>query len=146
MGRPLTISWHAALAFFFHLGDIATSRNMALPVELTRISRAPILTRRRIVFALAIAVFADGLQFVMGPLGWAFGDQIIDVIAMLLTIWALGFHFLLLPTFVVELIPIADLLPTWTACVITVIVLRKRAERAREKETVELRNAPPLLK
>ncbi|HXC99478.1 MAG TPA: hypothetical protein VN048_09065 [Verrucomicrobiae bacterium] len=119
---------------------------MAIPTQLTRITRAPILTRRRIVLALMVAVLADGLQFVMGPLGWAFGDQAIDVIAMALTIWALGFHLLLLPTFVVELIPIADMLPTWTACVIAVIALRKRAERAREKETIELRNVPPLPK
>jgi hypothetical protein len=126
------------------LGDIAISRNMATPVELTRILCAPVLSRKRMVFALAVAVLADGLQFVMGPLGWAFGDQIIDVLAMLLTMWALGFHWLLLPTFVVELIPIADMLPTWTACVIAVIALRKRAERAREKETIELRNVPPL--
>ena len=65
---------------------------------------------------------------------------------MLLTMWALGFHWLLLPTFVVELFPAVDMLPTWTACVIAVIALRKRAERAREKEMVELRDAPPLLK
>ena len=105
---------------------------MATPVLLTRISRAPVLTRRRIIFALAIAVVADGLQLVTGPFGWAFGDQIIDVISMVLTMWALGFHWLLLPTFVAELVPIVDMLPTWTACTIAVIALRKRAERASE--------------
>jgi hypothetical protein len=119
---------------------------MATPVELTRIMRAPILSRKRIVLALAIAVVADGSQFVMGVFGWAGPDQIIDVIAMVLTMWALGFHWLLLPTFALELVPALDDLPTWTACVIAVIALRKRAERAREKDTVEIRNAPPLLK
>jgi hypothetical protein len=116
---------------------------MATPADLTRISRAPVLTRRRIILALAIALVADGLQLVTGPLGWVFGDQIIDVIAMALTMWALGFHWLLLPTFVAELIPIVDMLPTWTACVIAVIALRKRAERARVRETNEPRNVPP---
>jgi hypothetical protein len=42
--------------------------------------------------------------------------------------WILGFHILLLPTFVVELIPVADMLPTWTGCVIAVIALRKRGQ------------------
>ncbi len=49
---------------------------------------------------------------------------------MVLTMWALGFHWLLLPTFALELVPALDDLPTWTACVIAVIALRKRAERA----------------
>jgi hypothetical protein len=106
---------------------------MATPVESTRVSPVRILTLWRIIFALAVAVVADGLQFVIGPFGWAFGDQIIDVIAMLLTVWALGFHLLLLPTFVMELIPGVDMLPTWTACVIAVIALRKRAQRASER-------------
>jgi hypothetical protein len=105
---------------------------MGTPVELTRLSRAPVLTRRRIFFAIAVAIAADGLQFATGPFGWVGGDQIIDVIAMVLTVWALGFHLLLLPTLIIELIPGVGELPTWTACVIAVIALRKRAERASE--------------
>jgi hypothetical protein len=88
--------------------------------------RAPKLTRTRIILALAVAVIADGLQFVFGPV--PFVDQAIDVVAFLLTAWAVGFHLLLLPTFVVEMIPVVDMLPTWTACVIAVIVLRKREQ------------------
>lgn len=88
-----------------------------------------VLTRTRIIFAIAVAVIADGIQLVLGPVGWVFGDPI-DAIAMVLTMWALGFHLLLLPTFVLKLVPVVDDLPTWTACVIAVIVLRKRAERA----------------
>lgn len=98
--------------------------------KLTRITRPPYLTRGRIIFALAAAVVADGLQFLTGPLGWVGLDQVIDVIAMVLTMWALGFHWLLLPTFALELVPVLDDLPTWTACVIAVIALRKRAQRA----------------
>ena len=92
--------------------------------------RTPKLTRTRIIFALAVAVIADGLQFFLGPLGWAPLDQIIDLIAFVLTVWAIGFHLLLLPTFIAEIFPVVDMLPTWTACVIAVIVLRKRAQRA----------------
>lgn len=90
--------------------------------------RTPRLTRTRIFLALAVAIVADGLQILLGPLGWAFIDQAIDIVAMVLTMWILGFHILLLPTFVVELIPVADMLPTWTGCTIAVIALRKRAE------------------
>jgi hypothetical protein len=94
------------------------------------------LTRMRIVLAIIVAIAADGLQFFLGPLGWIFGDQIIDVVAMLLTTWLIGFHWLLLPTFALELVPLADELPTWTACVIAVISLRKREQRI-------LRSSPP---
>jgi hypothetical protein len=40
----------------------------------------------------------------------------------------LGFHPLLLPTFVVEFLPVADMLPTWTGCVALVVALRKRQQ------------------
>ncbi|MBI2925684.1 MAG: hypothetical protein HYY24_08270 [Verrucomicrobia bacterium] len=97
--------------------------------KLGRLLRVPLLTRGRIVFALSVAVLADGLQVLLGPLGWAFFDEIIDVITMGLATWALGFHVLLLPTFVVEVIPLVDMLPTWTACVLAVAVLRRREQR-----------------
>ena len=58
-----------------------------------------------------------------------FFDETIDVLAMVLTIRAIGFHMLLLPTFVLEFIPLAGLLPTWTGCVIAVIALRKNQQR-----------------
>jgi hypothetical protein len=103
---------------------------MPPPGKLNRLFQVPPVTRLRIVLALALAVAADGLQFLLGPLGWPGADQIIDVVAMGLTIWALGFHWLLLPTFVMELVPLVDGLPTWTACVIVVIALRKREQRA----------------
>jgi hypothetical protein len=94
--------------------------------------RTPKLTRTRIVFALAVAVTADGLQFIFSPL--PFVDQTIDVVAFVLTVWAIGFHLLLLPTFIVEIFPVVDMLPTWTACVIAVIILRKREQRMPPRE------------
>jgi len=48
---------------------------------------------------------------------------------MVLTSWLIGFHWLLLPTFVLELVPVLEDLPTWTACTIAVIALRKRGQR-----------------
>jgi len=103
---------------------------MKLPDQLSRMFRAPKLTRTRIILALAVALSADGLQFFLGPLGWAFVDQAIDVVALVLTAWAIGFHLLLLPTFIAEIFPVVDMLPTWTACVVAVIALRKREQTA----------------
>jgi hypothetical protein len=86
------------------------------------------------ILAFAVAVIADGLQFIFSLVPLA--DQAIDVAAFGLTAGLLGFHLLLLPTFAVEFIPVVDMLPTWTACVIAVIALRKR----------EQNSAPPPLK
>jgi hypothetical protein len=101
---------------------------MAAPGETGGSRKRVGLTRGRMAFALAVAVAADGAQLLLGPLGWLLVDEAIDVAAMLLTIWALGFHLLLLPTFVLKSIPVVDDLPTWTGCVIAVIALRKRKE------------------
>jgi hypothetical protein len=101
---------------------------MNAPKKLNQLFRAPKLTKTRIVLALAVAVTADALQFFTGPVGWVGVDQAIDVVALVLTAWALGFHLLLLPTFIAEFLPVVDMLPTWTACVIAVIALRKREQ------------------
>jgi hypothetical protein len=89
----------------------------------------PPLNKTRIWFAFTVAVVVDSLQFALGPLGWLAVDEILDAVAMILTSIALGFHMLLLPTFVLELIPGPDMLPTWTACTAAVVMLRKRAQR-----------------
>jgi hypothetical protein len=98
--------------------------------NVTRMTGSAPLSKTRIILSLGVAITADALQFCLGPLGWAPADQIIDVVAMGLTVWIIGFHLLLLPTFVVELIPMADMLPTWTGCVAAVIALKKKGERA----------------
>lgn len=84
------------------------------------------MTRRRIWLALAIALLADALQIGLGPLGWTLVDGVIDVVVMILCSLLLGFHPAFLPTFLVELIPIVDMLPTWTGCVVLVIALRRK--------------------
>src|SRR5215469_16482608 len=88
----------------------------------------PVLTRKRIWFAFAVAVITDSVQLFLGPLGWAFVDEGLDVMAMVLTSAAIGFHMLLLPTFVIELVPLADMLPTWTGCTAAVVMLRRKAQ------------------
>ena len=53
---------------------------------------APVLTRQRIWAAYAVAVTVDVIQFGLGPIGWAFADEILDVAAMLLMWRLIGFH------------------------------------------------------
>src|SRR4051812_24905981 len=88
--------------------------------------QAPPLTPARIRFAYAIAAATDVLQFIAGPVGWAFADEVLDVMAMGLMWKVLGFHPLLLPTFALEFLPVTDMLPTWTGCVALVVAHRKR--------------------
>jgi hypothetical protein len=104
---------------------------MKLVEKVARWFAAPVLTKKRIWFAFTVAVVTDGLQLAfapLGPVGWFFLDDVLDVVAMVLTSLALGFHPLLLPTFIIKLIPVADMLPTWTGCAGVVVMLRKRAQ------------------
>ena len=95
------------------------------------------LTPRRMNTALLVAVIADLIQLAAGPFGWTFFDEVIDVVAMLITTRLLGFHWLLLPTFLLEFIPGAGMLPTWTGCVFLVIRARKKAQQQLQQ------NLPP---
>jgi hypothetical protein len=102
---------------------------MTFPERIHSLFRAPRLTRPRMILALAIAVAADGLQLLLNAPGWLGPDQVIDCVAMVLVSRVIGFHILLLPTFVVELVPVLDDLPTWTACTAAVIALRRRDQQ-----------------
>ena len=101
---------------------------MKLKERIARWFDVPALTKGRIWFAFTVAVVTDSIQLFLGPLGWAFVDEGLDVVAMILTTAALGFHMLLLPTFVIELVPLADMLPTWTGCTAAVVMLRRKAQ------------------
>jgi len=96
----------------------------------------PPLTRNRIILAFAIAVIADIIQFPITA-GEATGffsipselaDFLVDCVVMVATTKLLGFHWVLLPTLFVEVIPGLDLLPTWTACVAYVLWRRKKEQ------------------
>ena len=86
------------------------------------------MTATRIRLAYAVAVVTDIAQLVLGPAGWAFADEILDIAAMIAITRLIGFHALLLPTFVLEFVPVADMLPSWTACVAMVVMLKKRQQ------------------
>jgi hypothetical protein len=76
--------------------------------------------------AYLVAVATDLLQLALGPLGWAGADQVLDVAAAAIEWRLLGFHPLLLPTFMIEFLPLTDVLPTWTGCVALVVAVRRR--------------------
>ena len=86
---------------------------------------APALTRGRVRAAYAVAIATDLLQLALGPFGWAGADEILDIIAAALELRLLGLHPLLLPTFLIEFLPITDMLPTWTGCVALVVSSRR---------------------
>jgi len=88
----------------------------------------PVLTRSRVWLAYSAGVAADVVKLLLGPIGFAFADEAIDVAAMIAISRLIGFHPLLLPAFVLEFLPVADLLPTWTGCVALVVMLRKRQQ------------------
>jgi hypothetical protein len=114
----------------FHGIAVGYSRSrparMKLPTFIT--AAPPLLTPSRVRLAYATAVATDALQFVLGPIGWVGADEILDVAATALIWRLLGFHPLLLPTFLVELLPMTDMLPTWTGCVALVIGQRRRQQ------------------
>ena len=105
----------------------------SLPARLWRwigtLARVPPLRPWRVVSAVAVAVVVDAVQIAAGPLGWSFADEALDVVAMVAETWLLGFHPLLLPTFVLEIVPVVDVLPTWTGCV-GIVIARRRASIA----------------
>jgi len=85
------------------------------------------LTRGRVLFAFGVAVTTDAIQVGLGPAGGIVVNQVLDVLAMVLISRAIGFHSLLLPTFIIEFFPLVDMLPTWTGCTAAVVMLRRRA-------------------
>jgi hypothetical protein len=88
----------------------------------------PPLTRPRMIAAMSVAVVVDLVQLALGPLGFLVIDEALDVITAVVITLSIGFHPLLLPTFIAELLPLVEMVPTWTACTLAVLALRKRAQ------------------
>lgn len=78
----------------------------------------PPRSRRRVWAARFVALGADVTQIALLPLLFAGAispvDDVIDVVTALLLTWLIGWHWAFLPTFVAELVPFVDLVPTWT--------------------------------
>jgi hypothetical protein len=82
--------------------------------------------------AWAIAIGADALQIVAFPAfaegGISPADSLLDLIVAFMLIRLLGWHWAFLPSLAAELIPGADLFPTWTAAVWFVTRQQVRSE------------------
>jgi hypothetical protein len=94
---------------------------------------------RRVKLAYATAIVADIMQLPVNLSFFSWGiatlggsvpleaiDTGIDVVAAVIINRLIGFHWALLPTFALELVPGLDALPTWTACVAYVTMRRRK--------------------
>ena len=75
--------------------------------------------RRRLAWIIAIA--ADGMQIALLPvfatgIAWPIADAI-DLVVGVTMLALLGWHFSFLPSFAVKLLPVIDIVPTWTMAV-----------------------------
>ena len=72
----------------------------------------------RVWAARAVALGADALQIALLPLvmGGAISpvSDVIDVVTAITLTWLVGWHWAFLPTFLAEIVPFVDLVPTWT--------------------------------
>ena len=128
----------------------------------------PVLTKERIKLAYAIAIVADVLEFpitaaemtILGAPGGEAAASFLDCVVMAAMTKVLGFHWVFVPSFLVEVVPGLDLLPTWVGCVAFVVWQRKKeqappiqaavvdvqeAEIISASPTPRLMSPPPLL-
>ena len=95
------------------------------------------VTSRQAALALFVGVIADLIQLpinlgylsVAGAVPAEAADLLVDTVTALIVTRLLGFHWALLPTFAVEMVPLLDAAPTWTGCVLYVISRRKAEGR-----------------
>lgn len=78
------------------------------------------MTPSRVRTAWIVALLADAIQVVLLPFTATlstWGDKPLDLVVML-ALWRLiGWHWVLLPSFLIELFPYVDMAPTWTLAV-----------------------------
>src|SRR5580704_1248377 len=91
------------------------------PVDIVSTAEQPV-SRRRVWLARGIAVAADAVQIIFMPL-FAEGiaspvNDALDVVVAVVLILLVGWHIAFIPTFVVKVLPFADLAPTWTIAVL----------------------------
>ena len=79
------------------------------------------MTPARVRAARWIAIAADFLQIAVFPVFWPGAaspwDDALDAATALALVVLVGWHWAFLPSFIAELVPGLDLLPTWTAAV-----------------------------
>jgi hypothetical protein len=108
------------------------------------------MTPARVRAARFIAVGADILQMALFPL-FAEGfispvDDVLDVVVFVALTSLVGWHYAFLPSFIVKIVPMIDLAPSWTVAVF--LATRQKAEPPPVKvyDVYEVPTTPPLLK
>ena len=79
---------------------------------------APLLTPRRVWIARALAVLVDLAQVALLPAELTPLNNGVDAATAVAMLGLVGWHWAFLPTFLAELVPFVDLVPTWTLAVI----------------------------
>ena len=98
-----------------------------------------VTTSWRIFAARVIAVLADAVQLGFMPV-FAEGaasvvNDVLDLVVGVTLILLVGWHWVFLPGFIAEFIPMVDLAPTWTIAVL--IATRKRKDPSLSKFTTK---------
>lgn len=87
------------------------------------------LSPARIRAARFLALSADAVQILFLPIfaagGMSWANDVLDLLTSIIMIRLLGWHLAFLPTFLIELLPLVDLAPTWTIAVW--LVTRRRS-------------------
>ncbi|HEX9185693.1 MAG TPA: hypothetical protein VGB87_01390 [Vicinamibacteria bacterium] len=78
---------------------------------------ADLLTPRRVWIARALAVAVDLSQLALLPAELTPLNNGLDVATAVAMLSLVGWHWAFLPTFLAELVPFVDLVPTWTLAV-----------------------------
>jgi hypothetical protein len=90
--------------------------------------------RSSVRLAWVVALATDAIQWVLWPI-FAPGaaspfNDVLDVIAAVVLVRLVGWHWAFLPAFLVEIVPGVDLVPTWTAAVFLATRGARRRGRA----------------
>jgi hypothetical protein len=113
------------------------------------------LTPRRVRAARVLGVVADAVQLGLLPLfapGWVSPlNDALDLAVAIGMIALVGWHWAFLPAFVSELVPIWDLVPSWTAAVLIAtrnapVEVAPQAAPRREARSLDAAEPPPALK
>jgi len=106
----------------------------------------PDLSPRAVWAARVLAATADLLQIVLLPAFFpgvaSAANDILDLALAVGLIVLVGWHWAFLPAFLAELVPFADLVPTWTAAVF--VATRGRAAGPEPPTPVEVVPPPAL--
>src|ERR1700733_14677967 len=96
----------------------------------------------RIKLARGIAIGADALQIILFPL-LAEGfisplDDALDVVVCGTLTWLVGWHLAFLPSFMLKVAPMVDMVPTWTLA-----VLFATRQKKSESPIIDISSDPP---